>query len=414
MATMDHTTLGVLSTILRLPVGATKRLSVAQRPEKSECQELAVQEMSVSRDMVESWQLDVLELDKENECPKLVLYLFFDSKLGDLTGRPFTDVNVLAKFHCQAKELYIDNAYHCYQHACDVLHTMYRLLTLTSAQTWLRDHELYALLVSALCHDLGHGGKTNQFLVEAKDELALGYNDSSPLENMHCSKLFMIANGEGSNIFANMRPDIQKEVRKVCISTILHTDNVHHFEMCKEIESFGVRMSDTCEEAAAAIAEGAPLPETYREDVLAPKTHVWMNLFLHVCDVSNPLKPFPACFKWAHRVLDEFFAQGDEEKRRGLPVGMLNDRDKVNRPGSQHGFINFLVAPLANHTVKLFPPLQELTWQMASNLKEWRNLWVQDVNPTKEDIAKRDNEIEKWRDVAAMLQKRVMPKSKIA
>jgi len=57
-----------------------------------------------------------------------------------------------------------------------------------------------------------------------------------------------------------------------------------------------------------------------------------------------------------------------------LPVGMLNDRDKVNRPGSQHGFINFLVPPLVKHTVKLFPTLHELTMQMTINLQEWRNL----------------------------------------
>merc|ERR1719362_828529 len=171
-------------------------------------------------------------------------------------------------------------------------------------------------------------------------------------------------------------------------------------------------MSDACEEAAAAIANQSELPETYKQDVLAAKSSVWMNLFLHVCDVSNPLKPFDSCQKWAHRVLDEFFNQGDEEKRRGMPVGMLNDRDKVNRPGSQHGFINFLVAPLANHTVKLFPPLHELTLQMASNLREWRNLWAEEVNPTAEEIAKRDQEIEQWCDAAAQLQKRVLPKPK--
>jgi len=62
-----------------------------------------------------------------------------------------------------------------------------------------------------------------------------------------------------------MGSDMQKAVRKVCISTILHTDNVHHFEMCKEIESFGVRMSDACEEAAAAIADGYELPESQRK-----------------------------------------------------------------------------------------------------------------------------------------------------
>merc|ERR1719362_2315071 len=171
-------------------------------------------------------------------------------------------------------------------------------------------------------------------------------------------------------------------------------------------------MSDACEEAAAAIANQSELPETYKQDVLAAKSSVWMNLFLHVCDVSNPLKPFDSCQKWAHRVLDEFFLQGDEEKRRKLPVGMLNDRDKVNRPGSQHGFINFLVAPLIKHTVKIFPPLHELTLQMASNLAEWRNLWVKDADPTGEEIAKRDKEIQGWCEVANQLQRRVLPKRK--
>ena len=29
--------------------------------------------------------------------------------------------------------------------------------------------------------------------------------------------------------------------------------------------------------------------------------------------------------------MDEFFAQGDREKELEIPVGMLNDREKVNR-----------------------------------------------------------------------------------
>merc|ERR1712176_213363 len=103
---------------------------------------------------------------------------------------------------------------------------------------------------------------------------------------------------------------------------------------------------------------------------------MWLELFLHVADVSNPLKPFSICRPWAWRVLDEFFAQGDEEKRLGLPVGMLNDRDKVNRPGSQHGFINFLVSPLVVGSVRLFPPLHPLTTQMALNLEQWKITWV--------------------------------------
>merc|ERR1712050_325898 len=99
---------------------------------------------------------------------------------------------------------------------------------------------------------------------------------------------------------------------------------------------------------------------------------LWLELFLHLADVSNPLKPFKTCHTWAQRVLDKFFDQGDEEKQLGIPVGMLNDRDKVNRPGSQHGFINFLVAPLVTGSVRVFPALQPLANQMLANMDGWK------------------------------------------
>merc|ERR1719359_1788493 len=134
-------------------------------------------------------------------------------------------------------------------------------------------------------------------------------------------------------------------------------------------------IKETCDEQAGR----TELTTSYMSDVLQKEKQLWFELFLHLADVSNPSKPFEVCMKWAWRVLDEFFNQGDEEKQLGIPVGMLNDRDKVNRPGSQHGFINFLVAPLVANTVRLFPPLQELHLQMSSNLETWRNKWVEEA-----------------------------------
>lgn len=55
--------------------------------------------------------------------------------------------------------------------------------------------------------------------------------------------------------------------------------------------------------------------------------------------------PCTSC-RWADRVLAEFFAQGDAEARRGLPVSPLCDRHTTSRPGSQANFIEFVVAPL--------------------------------------------------------------------
>merc|ERR1719401_2266712 len=120
------------------------------------------------------------------------------------------------------------------------------------------------------------------------------------------------------------------------------------------------------------------LTPQYESTVLQKDTLLWLELFLHVGDCSNPLKPFAASQRWADRILAEFFAQGDVEKELGLPVGMLNDRDKVSRPGSQHGFINFLVAPLALGAVRIFHPLYPLAKNLVYNLGMWRDVWIQE------------------------------------
>lgn len=64
---------------------------------------------------------------------------------------------------------------------------------------------------------------------------------------------------------------------------------------------------------------------------------------------------------------------------------MLNDRDKVNKPGSQHGFITFLVSPLVVQSVHLFPQFTDLHVQMVANMDKWRDEWVADVKPSEDE-----------------------------
>merc|ERR1719265_2510492 len=113
-----------------------------------------------------------------------------------------------------------------------------------------------------------------------------------------------------------------------------------------------------------------------------------MNCFIHSADVGNPCHPWAICSKWAWNVLDEFFAQGDQEKVLGIPVQMLNDRDKVNKPNSQIGFIEFLVVPLFCAATKLFPVLHELSDNLASNAQRWQDVWKEQHSPSEEDATK--------------------------
>merc|ERR1712061_697307 len=106
-----------------------------------------------------------------------------------------------------------------------------------------------------------------------------------------------------------------------------------------------------------------------------------MGAFLHIADISNSMKPFKICKVWAWKVLDEFFRQGDEEKKLGIPVQALNDREKVNRPFSQIGFIEFLVSPLVHIFIRVFPPTGSYAMAAADNIQTWLTIWSEEVRP---------------------------------
>merc|ERR1712232_1238472 len=220
---------------------------------------------------------------------------------------------------------------------------------------------------------------------------------------MHCSTLFKVAAEPGADVFAKLDAAAYKRARKVCVAAILHTDAALHSNMVKDLKKLNEINQDICDAQAQS---NFGLTEDYIHTVLNENVLLFEELFLHLADISNPLKPWPICQEWAGRVLDEFFAQGDEEKSLGIPVGMLNDREKINRPGSQHGFINFMVAPFVFEAVRIFQPFDTLATQMASNLEQWRTEWVASASPNSEAIAKRDIDVQNVKATAEKLFKR--------
>eukprot|EP00931_Biecheleriopsis_adriatica_P076953 TRINITY_DN5060_c0_g1_i3.p1 TRINITY_DN5060_c0_g1~~TRINITY_DN5060_c0_g1_i3.p1 ORF type:complete len:800 (+),score=130.72 TRINITY_DN5060_c0_g1_i3:82-2481(+) len=348
---------------------------------------------------LQTWDVNTLGM-RDEELAQLMHHIFFTSEFG--LALQFAEKDEFVTFTERTKALYEDVPFHCYAHACDVLHTVFRIMSLVGAGKWLSTIQQYALLVASLCHDLGHFGKTNQFLVEAGHELAICYNDKSPLENMHCAKLFETCKA-GAHAFGRASKELQKQARNVCIATILHTDNAHHFSMVQDIDQLYEIQQVHCDEQASVTGI---LLGGYMDNVLEPNKLKFLELFLHLADVSNPLKPFDICHPWALRVLEEFFMQGDEEKALGLPVGMLNDREKVNTPGSQHGFINFLVAPLVLNAINLFPALTGMHEQMSKNLRCWRDLWIEDAKPSQEETAKKDADLERLQTISERLRLR--------
>jgi cAMP-specific phosphodiesterase 4 len=329
----------------------------------------------LSQELLDSWNLNPLELDSARNHAAVVLFVSHQNH-----GMPF-DPYIMTTFLETAEAGYLKTcSFHNWFHAVDTSHCVYRLLKMNHAHEYLTGLERFSLIISAICHDIDHPGLNNAFLIETAHELSMRYNDKSPLENMHASRLFEIISDPKRNILELFSPAQYKEARRKCVDAILHTDNSSHFAMVKDVQMTFEVNSEILESARAGPFPTKDAIECFRQP---DSRRLLVNLMLHLADISNSMKPFRICRIWAWQLLDEFFVQGDLEKRLAVPVQALNDRDKINCPFCQIGFIEFLVSPLVNSSLKILPPLEDRAEQMLANAKTWHQQWITEADAAK-------------------------------
>lgn len=297
----------------------------------------------------------------------------------------------LKKFIAVIQSRYQANPFHNFGHGLDVLSELRVYLHSVKSYTILSEVTVFWLLVAALGHDVSHLGVNNQFLVETSHALALRYNDKSILENLHCAVLFEVLSDASANVLKVLDKAEYKAARAGIVEVILGTDMVRHNEDIKGL-SIAFTMN---EEAFVAASEGSPqaLSKALQEDSKV-RLKV-LGAMLHTADISNPMKPWDLCEFLADKCLEEFFAQGDQEKELGIPVQMLNDRDKVNRCTSQVGFIEFVITPLAEQMVAVFPSLNYLTRNLSQNVQTWAEIWKTRSDPSAEEVEKLQGRVAK-------------------
>lgn len=69
---------------------------------------------------------------------------------------------------------------------------------------------------------------------------------------------------------------------------------------------------------------------------------------IKLADINGPCKDYNIHIEWTKRIAEEFYEQGDEESRLGLPVSPYMDRKNPQMAKLQESFINHLVAPLCS------------------------------------------------------------------
>uniref|UniRef100_A0AAV2L961 Phosphodiesterase n=1 Tax=Knipowitschia caucasica TaxID=637954 RepID=A0AAV2L961_KNICA len=291
--------------------------------------------LQVSEEVREHLKTPVFDNWQWEDSEMLVLLQTMFEDLGFVSEFQM-ETSILQNFLLEVHRHYNSIPFHNFSHCFCVTQMMYGLIWITELRTKLSRTDLLIMITSALCHDLDHPGYNNVYQINAQTDLALRYNDISPLENHHCAVAFSILSKPACNILKNVTSDQYKQIRSGMIKCILATDMARHNEILNKFKSFQPAFDFSNKE---------------HKEVL-------MKILVKVSDISNEARPVSVAEPWLDCLLQEFFNQSDTEKSRGLPVTPFMDRDKVSKPSSQTNFITFVLLPLFTELTKLFPCLE--------------------------------------------------------
>ena len=264
-----------------------------------------------------------------------------------------------------------ETLYHNALHGSDVTHSVYIFFTHSNAEKIMKSNvlDLLSIIIAALGHDIGHPGLTNTYQINGSTDMAIIYNDISVLENYHASTLFRTIRKTDCNIFEKLTTIDYKIIRKRMISEILATDMANHVKVISLIKS------------KISINEENKHLNEYKLNLLSGNEQTkneeqqsLLDFMIHLADLAHNTKLFDVSKKWVELLSEEFWRQGDLEKENNLPVSFLCDRNDVNIPQSQKGFISGYVIPTFESLVLIFPTLRFTLENANHNLKEWQKL----------------------------------------
>ena len=258
--------------------------------------------------------------------------------------------------------------YHNCLHGTDVTQSCYIFFSHSNAEKIANTNvlDLLSIFISALGHDIGHPGLTNTFQINDSTDMAITYNDISVLENFHAATLFKIIRKSETNIFEKLTYFDYKIIRKRMICEILATDMANHGKVISLIKS-KISVNEDGNSFKLNLLTGNEQTKNDEQQCL-------LDFIIHLADLAHNTRLFSISLKWVELLSEEFWRQGDLEKKRNLPISFLCDRENSNIPQSQKGFISGFIIPTFECLSNIFPSLKFALENANNNLKEWQKL----------------------------------------
>ena len=293
--------------------------------------------------------------------------------------------------------------YHNSLHGADITQTICLFFNNSNAEEVCHAQviDLLSIIIAALGHDIGHPGLTNTFQINSSSDMAITYNDSSCLENFHLSTLFKTIRKDEYNIFEKLSTQDYKNIRKKMISEILATDMAIHGKVLNNIRSKIPEhlLTNEKENNKNKIKKFELITDINNEQTTNEEKQALFDYFIHSADLGHNTKIFKISLKWVKLLSEEFWLQGDKERKMNLNISFLCDRDTTIVPKSQVGFIGGFIIPTYNFLVIMFPNLSYTIENAKDNLNKWQKLadegrkkgWSPEKK-NEEDVNKNENE----------------------
>ncbi|CAF2089563.1 unnamed protein product [Rotaria magnacalcarata] len=293
--------------------------------------------------------------------PIYVLYMFRDLAASDSSNLNRFDMECLIRFTLTVRKNYRNVPYHNWSHAFSVAHAIYTVIKET--QHNFTANQCIALFVACLCHDLDHRGKTNDYMIKSSSTLASIYTTST-MERHHFNQTVTILQTESLNIFKHFSPKEYRQMLDEIRHCILATDLVLFFENRPKLER---------------IVESSQFDWNNKDHM-----QLMMGLSMTAADLCSSFKQWEVQRSNVSIIMEEFFQQGDDEKRRGIHPQSLMDRSLAHElPKNQVNFISFICLPCYSLIVRVLPETMPMLAGARSNLQRWQEL--ADGHPSSEN-----------------------------
>jgi len=264
-------------------------------------------------------------------------------------------VDALQRFLICCKKKYRMVPYHSITHAFDVTQTLYLYLYVYGMADLLTEFEAFILMLSGVLHDIDHMGLNNSFHFKAETPLGVlsaASGAQSVLEVHHCNLSIELLSIQECDVLCNLPKDQKKEAFKCLIYNILATDMAKHKEYVDRFKEMAEEGYDKSNAEHRRLASA---------------------LLLKCADISNVTKPFDISRLWGIAATEEFFVQGEAEKKNKLELTPAFQKEKgVELAQSQLGFINFMVKPMLDTCIDgVFKGLEPFRTILTENVRLW-------------------------------------------